>query len=107
MPTPREYTATDGTKTWRVRIRAHGRHTSETFTTQREADEFCSHVALVGAENAIAWRARTDTADLTAYMPTLAEWLTRHVAELTGGEERTRHDYLAIAKRTWLPGIGE
>ncbi len=105
MPSPKEYVARDGTRTWRVRVRAHGKATSETFHTLREAERFCSAVAGIGAEAAIAQRARTDVAD-AGYVPTLAQWLDRHVEELTGVTDRTRHDYKAMAKRTWLPHLG-
>lgn len=106
MPTPKEYVARDGTRTWRVRIRAHGRETSETFTTRQAAEKFCRQVAAVGAEQAIAYRARTDPQS-DDYVPTLGQWLHRHVSELTGVTERTRLDYVSMARRTWLPLLGE
>jgi integrase len=106
VPTPKEYRARDGSVTWRVRLRAHGRNTSETFTTKRAAEQFCKQVDAIGSEAAIAYRARVDHAS-SDYVPTLAEWLTRHIEELTGVTERTRLDYLSMAKRTWLPLIGD
>lgn len=106
MPTPKPYTARDGTVTWRVRLRAHGRATSETFDSKRAAEQFCKQVDAIGPEAAIAYRARTDHSSVE-YVPTVAEWLTRHIEELTGVTERTRIDYLSMAKRTWLPLLGD
>lgn len=108
MPTPRQYVARDGAVTWRVRVRAHGRETSETFTgptAKADAERFCRTVAAIGADAAVDHRARTDHADVD-YMPTVREWLTTHTQQLTGVTERTRLDYKAMAKRTWLPTLG-
>lgn len=108
MPTAVEYVAKDGTRTWRVRVRAHGRATSETFTgptAQRDAERFCRTVAAIGPDAAVDHRARQDTAAVD-YVPTVREWLATHTEQLTGVTERTRLDYKAMAERTWLPMIG-
>jgi integrase len=105
VPTPKRYVATDGTVTWRVRFRVGSRATSETFDGRPAANAFCALVDELGGEAAVQHRAVTDTAS-TDYVPTVREMLTRHVAGLTGVEQRTRDDYLALASRTWLPVIG-
>ncbi len=106
MPTPTEYVARDGRKSWRVRVRAHGRYTSETFPTRQAAIQFCKLVDATSPEAAIASRNRADRAD-DGYVPTLAEWLPQHIEQLTGVTDRTRLDYAAMAKRTWLPTLGD
>ena len=106
MPTPTVYTKRDGTKTYRVRTRdALNRQTTETFTTKREAETFAKLVDAIGGPKALATRSREDKAS-DDYMPSLAEMLTRHIDGLTGVEERTRLDYTAMARRTWLPTLG-
>ena len=106
MPKPKLYVAKDGRRTYHVRVRAHGRQTSESFKTEREALRFCKLVDAMGPESAIAERARRDRAD-GEYMPTLREWLPKHITQLTGVTDRTRLDYAAMAARTWLPIIGD
>lgn len=101
------YTAKDGTVTYRVRLRVHGRQTTETFDTQVAANVFVARVIDpdVGPERAVQMRDREDTSS-TGYIPTVKEMLERHVEGLTGVEDQTRADYLAIAGRTWLPMLG-
>lgn len=106
MPRPHAYTARDGTVTWRVRIRAGGRATSETFTTEREAKAFCARVVQIGAAAAVAERARRD-AHSDQYVPTLREHFAAHLTGLTGVDARTLHDYKRIAKRTFLHTMGD
>jgi integrase len=106
MPKAVEYVAKDGTVSWRVRVRAHGKYTSETFRSEALAVRFCNTVVAIGPDAAVDHRARTDPRDRD-YVPTVAEWLERHVEQLTGVTERTRMDYRAMAKRTWLPHLGD
>lgn len=107
MPRVNERTNRDGTVTYFVRTRrADGKQTSERFSTKREAEQFAKRVAIIGGPAAIAERARRDhMAD--EYVPTLAEWLAEHVRRLTGVTDRTKLDYLAIGRRTFLPTLGE
>lgn len=56
MPTPHPYTKSDGTKSFRVRFRAYGRNTSETFSTKPDALAFCRDVGQLGAEAAVKQR---------------------------------------------------
>lgn len=110
MPKPVEYVAKNGAITYHVRLRDRaGRQTTETFrgpTALKEAERFCRTVAAIGGPAAIEHRARRDAADVVEYVPTVREWLDKHVEQLTGVTERTRKDYLSMAKRTWLPMIG-
>lgn len=106
-PTIQPYQRTDGTTSYRIRVRVNGRQTTETFESIAAATVFQTRVMdpSVGAARAVALRARED-ASSPDYVPTLNEMLTTHLRELTGVEERTKEDYLAIAKRTWLPRLG-
>ncbi|HJR88892.1 MAG TPA: site-specific integrase [Aeromicrobium sp.] len=91
--------------TYRVRVRVGGKQSTETFDSYAAAHAFAETVKHDGAEAAVAHR---DVADINSagYVPTLAEMLDRHCAELTGVEPRTRADYLSVAKRSWLPILG-
>ena len=101
------YALKSGGVTYRVRVRANGRQTTETFTNEAAANVFALRCADpgVGPARAVELRAREDTAS-TEYVPTLAEMLAQHVTGLTGVEQRTRDDYLSMAGRTWLPLLG-
>lgn len=106
-PTIQTYRHTDGTTTYRIRVRVGGRQTTETFHSHAAAEVFRLRCIDpdIGPERAVNMRAREDRAD-HAYIPTIRELLETHVAELTGVDDRTRDDYLAIARRNWLPRLG-
>lgn len=104
-PIPKAYTHKDGRTTWRVRVRVAGRQTTETFDTEAAAHVFCHQILDVGPERAVDLRNRRDPAAAN-YMPLVREMLDRHVEELTAVEDRTRADYLALARRSWLPNLG-
>jgi integrase len=95
----------DGSTRYRVRIRTRGKQTTETFASRAAARTFIENVKEFGADEAVAMRDRADPAS-AAYVPTLAEMLDRHVTELTGVDKRTKDDYRAVARRSWLPTLG-
>jgi integrase len=95
----------DGTTVYRVRVRARGKQTAETFGSRAAARVFVENVKEFGANEAVDMRARSDPNDL-AYVPTLAQMLERHVDELTGVDQRTKDDYRAVARRSWLDMLG-
>jgi len=103
-PKVQPYTGPRGT-TYRVRIRVGGKQTTETFDSHAAAVAFAETVKHDGAAAAVANRDRADR-NSADYIPTVAEMLERHVAELTGVDPRTRADYLSIARRSWLPMLG-
>lgn len=105
MPKPQPYRAEDGTVTYRVRLRVDGRQTSETFPNIAAANSFCTLIGDIGASAASAQRAMTDPAS-PDYVPTVAQMLTKHVADLTGVDKRTRDDYHSLARRHWTDLIG-
>lgn len=102
------YERADGSVSYRVRIRVNGRQTTETFSSEAAAKVFALRVADpdIGAARAVQMRDREDRAS-DGYVPTLAEMLDKHVAELTGIEQHTRDEYLRVAARTWLPRLGK
>jgi integrase len=82
-----------------------GSQTTETFPGKAAARVFVENVKEFSAEEAVDMRARSDPNDL-AYVPTLAQMLERHVDELTGVDQRTKDDYRAVARRSWLDMLG-
>lgn len=108
-PNPKieRYEHRDGGVTWRVRVRAGGRQTTETFDSEAAAKVFVSRVMdpAIGADRAVLLRSRED-ANSPDYVPTLREMFTTHVEQLTGVEGRTKDDYRAVAGRTWLKTMG-
>lgn len=108
MPKVNERHTTSGRTVYYVRTRdALGRQTSETFQTRKEAEQFAREVDALGGKEAISRLRRKDRADPQAYMPTVAEATVRHIDQLTGVTEKTRLDYAMIARRTFLPIIGD
>jgi len=106
-PKIQTYAKADGTVTYRVRVRANGRQTTETFHSLAGAETFvrrCKDPA-VGVERAIELRDREDTAS-PGYVPTIREALHKHCGSLSGVDERTPKDYLRIAERSWLNRLG-
>jgi integrase len=101
------YAKTDGSTTWRVRLRVNGRQTTETFKTEVAANVFISRMLdpAIGPERALDLRDREDTRS-SGYVPTVREALRHHVETITGVEDRTRADYLALAERSWLKQLG-
>lgn len=106
-PKAKEYARKDGTTSWKVRLRVNGRETSETFETEAAANVFIAQVMdpAIGPARAVELRSRVD-ASSDLYIPTLAEALDRHLDELSGVDARTPREYMAMAKRTWLPILG-
>lgn len=97
----------NGTTVYFVRTRdGDGRGTTETFKTRAEAQTFAKLVLAIGGPKAISLRNREDRIS-DDYVPTLAEMLDRHLDGLTGIEDRTVLDYRSMAKRTWLPSLGQ
>lgn len=106
-PKIQPYEKADGTVTYRVRVRANGRQTTETFASKAAADVFVARVKdpAIGPDRAVELRDREDTAS-SGYVPTVREMLDRHVETLTGVDDRTRSDYLSAARRSWLSMLG-
>lgn len=92
---------------YRVRTRdAQKRSTTETFRTKAEAEWFARLVEDVGGPTAIRLRIERDGAGADELVPTLGEWLPRHVASLTGVTERYRLRVAREAELYWLDELG-
>lgn len=104
-PKVQEVERKDGTVVYRVRVRVNGRQTTETFSGKAAARVFVENVKEFGAVEAVEMRDREDP-NSPRYVPTLAEMLEVHLSELTGIDQRTRDDYRAEARRSWLPTLG-
>lgn len=101
------YEKTDGSVSYRVRLRSNGRQTTETFQSLAAAETFVRRVKdpTIGPERAVELRDREDVIS-PGYVPTVREMLERHVEALTGVDDRTRSDYRAAARRSWLTMLG-
>ncbi|WP_067428431.1 tyrosine-type recombinase/integrase [Nocardioides jensenii] len=101
------YERTDGTLTYRVRVRVDGRQSTETFDSEAAAQAFAIQCKdpKVGPARAIARRDREEKGS-DAYIPTVAEMLETHLRQLTGIEQASRDGYRAEARRSWLPDLG-
>lgn len=102
MPTPKPYTARDGTTTWQVRFRLRGIQTSLTFDTETEATTFARDVENRGASRAYDdYVAEEEGADGI----TMSQWAARYLAALTispGTIDNYRSDW----ERKWEPHLG-
>lgn len=83
-------TLTDGSTTYRVLWRHQGRQRSLTFTDPASAEAFRSDVEHHGPDEALRI---IDVIDARDRDVTLTEWLTVHVASLTGIRSGTRYRY--------------
>jgi integrase len=107
MPKPERYVWRNGAVTWRVRVRANNRQTSEVFPNVKAAEQFCKRVDQIGGTAAVREKAKRDSAS-DEYVPTLREWYRRCMDDLkTGITEGTRRDYDTLANRVMLPMLGD
>ena len=90
-----EYRAKDGAVTYRVRYRYGGGQHSQTFRRKAEAKTFAGLLDS-STSAALAWLTGKVTA---ADVPTFAQHLDAYVNQLTGVQQRTRDDYLAMSRR--------
>jgi integrase len=99
MPTPKLYVARNGTKTWHVRFRHHGRNTSRPFATERKALLFCRD--LEDPRRGVDWAVRMLDEE-TETTPTLDELFAGFIAWKTTGAKRVRSDRtIADYRRDW------
>lgn len=100
----------DGTTSWRVQFRMGNpaRMKQETFADEKAARSFGALLDRVGAESALAVL-RSRNTNLQA--PSLREWTERYLdldtGILTGIQPGTRDGYRSIAKKSFLPILGE
>lgn len=92
-----------GAPRWTVTYRHKGRQPTLTFLRERDAKKACDLINALGPDEALA---RIHGSTRTGDCPTVAEWLTRHVDDLTGVTDRTRADYRRLAARHIVPTLG-
>jgi len=90
-----------------VMYREGGRGTAQrtiTFTRERDAIKATNLINALGPQEALQRiqgnAARPDE------VPTVTEWVTKHIDDLTGVTDRTRADYRRLAERHIAPTLG-
>lgn len=108
MASIRTRTRRDGTTSWSVLYVIDGRQSSVTFDIQEGAEKFRTLVDTVGPKRALdAWGiADTVKADHRR-SPLLGAWLTQHIDQLTGCEQKTLDDYRRYVRRDIVPFFGD
>ena len=104
MRSPREHVSDDGTRTYRVRFRAGGKETSETFRAKSDAQTFATILDGGGVTDAMRWLAARENRTTET---TFGQWFEEYVNQLTGVTSRTRADYRSQHRRylTTLDGL--
>jgi integrase len=92
-----------GQPRWTVQYRHNGKQRTETFTRERDAKKFRDLVNALGPDEAL--RRLHGTAS-GGPVPTVAEWVEKHIADLTGVTDRTRADYRSLAAKHITPYLG-
>ena len=103
MASVRERRTSDGRARFVVMFRHRGRQTSITVTRRRDADKIRGLIDALGPDEALE---RLNGSQATGDMPTVSEWLTKHIDDLTGITDRTRADYRSLAARHIAPHLG-
>jgi integrase len=110
MASIRSRTRKDGTTSYAVLFVVEtGRQTSVTFDDPQTAEKFRGLVDSVGGTRAMnAWGIADIPKTLTANLgPTLTGYLTGHIDQLTGIEQKTLDDYRRYVRRDITPFFGE
>lgn len=104
-PKPEKRVAKNGSTSWRVRFRHRGRQTSETFPTQRQAQDFADDLRKHGVEAAMRLyedRLRhRDALTLTETFEGFIDWKRHRVRS-----DRTIRDYRSAWERWVEPDLG-
>jgi integrase len=99
----RERPTADGKPRYVVQFRQHGKQRTLTLTRKKDAEKARDLIDVLGPDEALA---RIHGAPAVGAMPTLAEWLTKHIDDLTGVTDRSRADYRSLARRHIVPTLG-
>jgi integrase len=100
----RERATSDGKMRYTVGYRQHGKQSSVTLTRKRDAEKVRDLINALGPDEALSRLAAG--AGRTGEMPTVSEWVTKHIDDLTGVTDRTRADYRSLARRHIAPTLG-
>ena len=87
-----------------VQYRHNGRQRTLTLTRERDAIKVRDLINALGPDEALQRIHGAATA--VGSVPTVTEWLTKHIDDLTGVTDRTRADYRSLAARHIAPTIG-
>lgn len=101
MASIKNYTAKDGSETWRVRYRLQGRSCSKTFANQQSAETFGEMVDRWGPEQALAFIKQPTTPRVKSI--TVGESIERFIALRTGS---THKSYRNLSRRHIIPALG-
>src|SRR3569833_2283928 len=104
MASIRERPTAAGEPRFVVQFRQNGKQKTETLTRRKDAEKVRDLITALGPEEALARLAGRAAA--VGEMATVAQWLDKHVTDLTGVTDRTRADYRAHAARHILPALG-
>jgi integrase len=99
----RERPTADGKPRYVVQYRQDGRQRTLTLTRKRDAEKTRDLINALGPAEALQ---RIHGADVVGSVPTVAEWVTKHIADLTGVTDRTRADYQRLVDRHVIPTLG-
>ena len=104
MASVRERPTSTGQIRYAVLYRHNGKQTTLTLLRKRDAIKARDLINALGPDEAL--QRIHGAAAKTGEMPTVAEWLTKHIDDLTGITDRTRADYRSLAERHITPHLG-
>lgn len=106
MRSPKPFDTRDGTR-WRVRYRKSGAQTSQTFTSEAEADKFCIDLDAYGADRAeqMFYDRIADDAKAKA-TPSLDDWTATYLDDICDANPATREKYRRNYDRHIAPLLG-
>lgn len=86
-----------------VQFRHNGKQRTITFLRPRDARKACDLINVLGPDEALQ---RIHGNTRTGDVPTVAEWVEKHVTDLTGVTDRTRKDYRSLTAKHIVPTLG-
>jgi integrase len=99
----RERPTADGKARYVVQYRHNGRQRTLTLTRKKDAEKTRDLINALGPDEALA---RLGGPTTVGSVPTVAEWLDKHIGDLTGVTSRTKADYRSLAQRHIGPTLG-
>lgn len=107
MASKRAHTSKAGVQSWYIVFRLDGKQTSVPFRDEKKADQFRALVDAVGPKRAMEIEGYTDAHKPKAdEMPTVEQWVTRHIDGLSGIEAKTRTEYRRYLRNDIAPVLG-
>ena len=104
MASVRERPTSTGQMRYAVLFRHNGKQTTLTLLRTKDALKARDLINALGPDEAL--QRIHGQALKTGEMPTVAEWLMKHIDDLTGITDRTRADYRSLAERHITPHLG-